>query len=250
MQYCHLLMTELNMRRPSYLIISVLSSLLVILFLHSFYVPGSKMDSAMTPPAQTTIKLPPPRLKSATSVEETLYKRRSVRDYKKEPLPLSVVGQLLWAAQGVTDPEGLRTAPSAGALYPLELYLVSGAVEELPAGVYHYLPDRHRLERVATGDKRKILAAAAGMQSAVHHGAAVMVVAADYSRTRVKYGERAPRYVHMEAGHAAQNVYLQAEALNTGTVVIGAFSDALVRQVLSLPKSEDPLYLMPLGKPD
>lgn len=198
---------------------------------------------------QTDIKLPRPRLKSEISIEEALHKRRSVRDFKKETLPLATIAQLLWAAQGITGNEGLRTAPSAGALYPLEVYLVSGAVEELPAGVYHYNPSGHRLKRVATGDKRKLLAAATGGQSAVSQGAAALVFTAVYERTSGKYGERATRYVHMEAGHAAQNVYLQAAALTTGTVVIGAFSDLLVKQVLSLPRGEEPLYLMPVGMP-
>lgn len=202
----------------------------------------------MTPAIQRDIKLPGPRLTSETAIEEALYKRRSAREYKKESLSLTCVAQLLWAAQGITDKGGMRTAPSAGALYPLEVYLVIGAVDGLPAGVYHYHPSGHRLERVTTGDKRALLAAAAGMQSAVSHGAAVLVIAADYNRTQVKYGQRATRYVHMEAGHVAQNVYLQSVALNVRTVAIGAFSDGLVKQVLSLPKNEEPLYLMPLGK--
>lgn len=197
---------------------------------------------------ETDIKLPPPRLKSGTSVEEALKKRRSARSFKKDPLTLPTVAQLLWAAQGVTNAEGKRTAPSAGALYPLELYLICGAVESLPAGVYHYRPETHTLELVEKGDKRKALYAAAGLQSAILGSVAVLAITANYQRTTVKYGERGFRYVHMEAGHAAENVYLQAVALNVGTVVIGAFSDRQVQQVLSLPGREQPLYLMPLGK--
>lgn len=237
----------MEMRHPSYVASGLLAVLLVILFLLMPYEPKSKKGSSMMESTQTDIKLPAPRLKGSTSLEKAISKRRSVREYSKEPLSLQTVAQLLWAAQGITGSEGGRTAPSAGALYPLEVYLVSGAVTDLPAGVYHYLPATHRLRRVASGDKRKLLAAAAGMQDAVMRGAAVLIIAADYERTRKKYGERATRYVHMEAGHVAQNVYLQAEALNTGTVVIGAFSDVLVRQVLSLSREEAPLYLMPLG---
>lgn len=236
------------MRRPSHTTICVCSSFLLLMLLVVPFTHESQTNSTMIPFVQTGIKLPKPRLKSETSIEEALYQRRSVREYRKEPLALATVGQLLWAAQGVTSNEGGRTAPSAGALYPLEVYLVSGAIEGIPAGVYHYQPAGHRLERVATGDKRKLLGAAAGRQSAGSHAAAVLVITAVYERTRVKYGDRAARYVAMEAGHAAQNVYLQAVALNTATVVIGAFSDGLVKRVLSLPENEEPLYLMPLGK--
>lgn len=236
------------MKRLPYLTIYLLGGLVLLMFIPMPYVPEPKTHSTMTTVVEIDIKLPPPRLTGETSIEEALFKRRSVRAYKKEMLSLTSVAQLLWASQGITDKGGMRTAPSAGALYPLEVYLVSGAVDGLPAGVYHYHPSGHRLERVTTGDKRAQLAAVAGMQNAVSHGAAVLVIAADNNRTRVKYGQRAARYVHMEAGHVAQNVYLQSVALNVKTVAIGAFNDGLVKQVLSLPKNEEPLYLMPLGK--
>jgi SagB-type dehydrogenase family enzyme len=198
---------------------------------------------------QMIISLPEPAYKSGTSVEEALLKRRSVRDYKKEPLQLKEISQLLWAAQGITSAEeGGRTAPSAGALYPLELYVVIGNINTLTPGVYHYRPPDHSLERIADGDKRKLLSAAALMQGAVNKNACVIVIAADYKRTTGKYFERGKRYVHMEAGHAAQNIYLQAVSLNIGTVVIGAFTDSLVKQIIHLPKNEEPLYLMPVGK--
>lgn len=195
------------------------------------------------------ILLPRPILKSSLSLEEALANRRSVRDFKKGSLNLAEVSQLLWAAQGITDQaEGGRTAPSAGALYPLEVYVVSGMIDSLDAGVYHYYPGDHSLEFITGGDKRKLLSAAALMQGAVQRAPAVLVFTAVYERTTVKYLERGRRYVHMEAGHAAQNVYLQAASLKLGTVVIGAFNDTLVRSILHLGRQESPLYLMPVGK--
>lgn len=227
----------------------------VIVFCVSFLVLGminkkknQKEKSQMETQIRQIISLPEPAHKSGTSIEETLLKRRSVRDYRKDPLELKEISQLLWAAQGITSEEGGRTAPSAGALYPLELYVVSGEIKTVPQGVYHYIPSDHSMELVTDGDKRKLLSAAALMQGSLQHAPAVIVIAAEYQRTTVKYMERGRRYVHMEAGHVAQNIYLQAVSLKLGTVCIGAFTDTLVRQILHLPKHEDPLYLMPVGK--
>lgn len=198
--------------------------------------------------ALETIKLPPPRHTGVISVEEALFKRRSIREFKKGSLRLSDVSQLLWAAQGISGNQGKRTAPSAGALYPLEVYILCADVESISDGIYHYQPTTHSIRTIDRGDKRRLLAAAALMQSAISNGSAVLVMAAKYQRTTAKYGERGKRYVHMEAGHAAQNVYLQAAALGLNTVTIGAFSDNLVKRVMRLPQDEVPLYLMPLGK--
>lgn len=194
------------------------------------------------------IRLPPPRSDGPLSVEAALRSRRSVRHYSPGPLSLAEVGQLLWAAQGVTSPEGLRTAPSAGALYPLEVYLAAGEVTELAAGVYKYRPADHTLALVAEGDVRFALQRAALDQSAVGEGAAAIVIAAVFQRTTRKYGERGIGYVHAEAGAAAENVYLQAEALGLGTVYIGAFYDDKVRAVLSLAPNEQPLVILPVGR--
>lgn len=199
--------------------------------------------------AQRRISLPPPRLKSDVSVEEALLYRRSHRSFAPSPLSLQEVAQLLWAAQGVTDKaSGFRTAPSAGALYPLEVYFVAGQVEGLLPGVYRYLPEEHALCEVLQGDRREELFRVALLQRWVKEAPGVLVFTAIYERTTRKYGERGIRYVHMEAGHAAQNVYLQAEALGLGTVVVGAFEDSGVQKVLGLPGNERPLYLMPVGK--
>lgn len=194
------------------------------------------------------IKLPLPRHKSAISVEEALLKRRSIREYTSAPLTLPEVSQLLWAGQGITDPRGLRTAPSAGATYPLETYLVVGKADGLGEGVYHYRPEGHKLVKIMEGDLRRELAIAALGQEWVKEAAINIVFAAEYERTTRRYGERGVRYVHMEVGHAAQNVYLQAVALDLGTVVIGAFYDDRVKKVLGLPKNEEPLYIMPVGR--
>jgi len=194
------------------------------------------------------ITLPEPRCDSDVSVEEALLKRRSVRNYADEALTLQEVSQLLWAAQGITDPSGKRTAPSAGALYPLEVYVVVGNVEDVAKGVYKYKPQQHELVRVLDGDQRETLSQAALDQPSVKQGAIDIVITAIYERTTGKYGDRGIRYVHMEAGHAAQNIYLQAVAMNLGMVVIGAFYDDQVKEALSLPENEEPLYIMPVGR--
>jgi SagB-type dehydrogenase family enzyme len=180
-------------------------------------------------------------------VEEALEQRRSIREFSRDGLELEDVSQLLWAAQGVTGRRGYRAAPSAGALYPLEIYVVAGDVAGLSPGVYRYRPDKHDLVLVADGDRRKPLASAALDQGWVRRAPAVLVIAGVYERTMAKYGERGRRYVHMEVGHAAQNVYLQATARGLGTVMVGAFDDDEVREVLGLPADHEPLGIMPVG---
>lgn len=194
------------------------------------------------------IKLPKVSYTSNISVEEALSKRMSIRDYSGGNLSIEEVSQLLWAAQGITSSWGGRTAPSAGALYPLELYLVVGDVEGLDKGVYKYKPGEHELEKVKDGDVRKELAEAAVGQEHVREAAIDIVFTAVYERTKAKYGERGIRYVHMEAGHAAQNVYLQAFSLDLGTVSVGAFIDDKVKKIVNAKKEEKPLYIMPVGR--
>lgn len=212
-------------------------------------VPPKVTDATLSPAAPTTtIKLPPPRYSSNVSVEESLLRRRSVREYSGDALTLAEVSQLLWAAQGVTSPPGMRTAPSAGALYPLELYVVAGQVTGLVPGVYKYRPVQHELMTVAEGDNRGQLAEAALGQNSVAQAPMDIVVAAVYQRTMPKYGERGVRYVHIEVGHAAQNVCLQATALGLGTVTVGAFHDDRVKSLLQMPVPEEPLYIIPVGR--
>ncbi len=196
--------------------------------------------------AADVVALPTPRLEGGMPLERALAERRSVREFAHGALTLPQVAQLLWAAQGVTA-DGLRAAPSAGALYPLELYLVAGEVRDLAPGVYRYLPTKHALQQLTAGDVRRPFCAAAAAQECVAAGAAVVVFSAVERRTTRKYGERGVRYVHIEVGHAAQNLALQAVALGLGSVTVGAFDDAAVARLLNLPKGETPLYLMPVG---
>lgn len=198
--------------------------------------------------AREAIPLPPPLFDSKISVEKAMRERRSIRKYKNLPITLADLSQLLWAAQGTSGIGGRRTAPSAGALYPLEVYVVVGNVTGLSVGIFSYDPQKHQLVWIAEGDAREKLSSAALRQPSIGNAAAVLIISGVYERTTSKYGERGVRYVHMEAGHAAQNVYLQAVSLSLGTVVIGAFNDEQVRTVLHLSGQVQPLYLMPVGK--
>jgi len=200
-------------------------------------------------PAATIMTLPAPATAGALSLEETLTRRRSVRSFTAAPRTLGQVSQILWAAQGGTYRGERRTAPSAGALYPLELYLVAGAVDGLAAGVYHYRQRDHALEQTVTGDLRRSLAVAAVDQSWIARAPAVLVITAVHRRTAGKYGPRAERYVAIEVGCAGENVYLQATSLGLGTTMVGAFQDDRVHQLLDLPADHRPMVLMPLGIP-
>lgn len=195
------------------------------------------------------IALPEPELEGHLTLEMSLRKRRSLRAFDGEAIPSSEIGQLLWAAQGVTDPAGLRTAPSAGALYPLELYVITSGSDGLPAGIYHYRSRRHSLETVETGDFRESFAAAALMQDWTARSAVIVVIAAAYTRTMRKYGERGRRYVAIEAGHSAQNIYLQAVALGRGATEVGAFNDNAIARLLRLPSDEEPVTSVAVGRP-
>jgi SagB-type dehydrogenase family enzyme len=194
------------------------------------------------------VKLPQPNLAGSVPLEQTLLSRRSIRTFSREPLTVDDLIQLLWAAQGVTHPQGYRTAPSAGALYPLELYAVVGHLVGLPSGLYHYSCREHALELKSGRDLRAELCRAALGQRPVERAPITFLMTAVYSRMTDKYGNRGVRYVDMEAGHAAQNLSLQAVALDLKAVVIGAFHDHEVKQVASLPADEEPLYLIPVGK--
>jgi len=195
-----------------------------------------------------TIALPEPRYDSDISVEEAILQRRSVRDYTDEALTLPELAQLLWAAQGLTRSSGKRAAPSAGATYPLEIYAVTGNVEGIANGIYRYKPHQNELVKVVDGEQREALAQATLDQQFIAQAAVNLVITAIYERTTQRYGERGIRYVHMEAGHAAQNVCLQAVALKLGTVVVGAFHDDQICEILKLPDNEVPLYIIPVGK--
>jgi SagB-type dehydrogenase family enzyme len=209
------------------------------------------VQSRPAPEAHNTtekIILPAPNYDGKVSVEQALLKRRSVREYKDKPLTLNEVSQLLWAAQGITEAEkGLRTAPSAGATYPIEVYVVIGNVGAVKQGAYKYAPGEHQLISVRQADVRAELAAALG-QARVGSAGVIIGFFAVYERTTAKFGEIGVRYVHMEVGHAAQNVYLQAAALSLGTGVIGSFPEEQVKKILNVPENEQLLYIMPVGR--
>lgn len=188
-----------------------------------------------------------PAVSQSEPLPQLLARRHSQRDYNLTPLTLTELAALLWAAQGRTPHDSSRTAPSAGALYPLELYCLVGAVTGLDAGVYHYRPALHALALHASGDRRVDLADAALDQDWFVTAPAILAFAAEFERTTRKYGERGVRYVQIEVGHAAQNVCLMVTALGCGCATVGAFDDEAVKAVLQLPPREVPLYLLPVG---
>ena len=196
--------------------------------------------------------LPKPAAQGGVSVEEAIASRRTRRSYSERPLPIENVSQLLWAAQGITGEDGvLRAAPSGGALYPLDVYVVVGkkAVDGLDAGVYRYLPGRHGLQRICEGDLRESMARAGLGQMWMAQAPVSFVVTAEYRRIEIKYGSRGRRYALIEAGHACQNISLQAEALGLASGIVGAFDDQRLAEVLHLPKDHEPLIVMPVGHP-
>ena len=200
---------------------------------------------------ETAIKLPPPNPKGKTSIEEAISKRRSVRRFSSQALSLTQLSQILWSAQGTTGIDGKRATPSAGATYPLEVFIIIGeqTVENMQAGIYHYEADKHSLSPHVKGDLRRKLAEAALEQGFIATCPVDIVVCALFSRTAFRYGRRGEKYVHMETGHVGQNVSLQAIALGLSTVMVGAFDDDGVRKVLQVEEQVKPLYIIPVGRP-
>lgn len=220
--------------------VKISSVILVIVLATLFFASKEDLVTAKI----KEIQLPQPVIKGRVSLEETISKRRSQRSFSKKELTQDEIGQLLWAAQGVTCKEGgynFRSAPSAGALYPMEIYALT------KNGLYRYIPQSHALEVLSESDLRSDLSAASLGQSSVSDAALDIVICAVYERVVPKYGERGIRYAHIESGHIAQNIHLQAVTLGLGSVPIGAFNDAQVKSVLDLPKDEEPLYIIPVG---
>ncbi|MBM3284230.1 SagB/ThcOx family dehydrogenase [Candidatus Gottesmanbacteria bacterium] len=222
--------------------------LVVIIYLFRSLKPKEKPMVIKTLSNGSAVILPEPKKDGETSVEKAIAGRRSIRNYKNEPLTLAEVAQILWAAQGITDGYGGRSVPSAGALYPLEVYIAIGNVKELAAGLYKYTPKDHGIIKISSQDIRKELAEAALGQEYIAEGAVDIVIAGVYKRTTQKYGDRGVQYVQMEAGHASQNIYLECESLGLGTVAVGAFIEEKVKKALNLPEEEFPLYIMPIGR--
>jgi SagB-type dehydrogenase family enzyme len=205
--------------------------------------------------ANNDIKLPKPALTGKLSVEAAMAAKKSVRDFTAAPLTEAQVSQLLWAANGNLPHDAVTGAttkviPSAGGLYPLEVYLVTGrnTVGKIPAGVYRYNPGNNSLQAVAAGDNRALLAHAALSQMWMAKAPALIVIGAVFQRTTVKYGNRGLQYIFMEAGSATQNLYLEAESLRLHAGAVGAFQDAQVSGVLKLPPNVSPLFIMAFGK--
>ena len=192
----------------------------------------------------------PQRLETGSALlQSCIRQRRSVRSFRDRSLTINDLGQLLWAAQGITEADGRRSVPSAGALYPLELYAVIGQVSGLAPGVYRYLATSDEIVLIAHGFQREKLAEAARGQEWISTAATVVCVAAVFARTTVRYGARGRGYVYMEAGHAAQNLMLEAVELGLGTTMVGAFNDETVSCLLHLSAEETPLCLLPVGVP-
>ena len=201
--------------------------------------------------AEALIKLPPPRLQSNTSVEQAISRRRSVRSYTSGPISLLQLSQILWSAQGITGNGRYRTVPSAGATYPLEVFVIAGeqTIENVEAGIYHYDAGNHSVQLNAKGDLRDRLAGAALNQGFIATAPLNIAICAIFSRTTSMYGKRGEGYVLMEAGHASQNISLQAISLELATVVVGAFDDKEVRRILGVGEHITPVYIITVGKP-
>ena len=189
------------------------------------------------------VSLPAPRMTGELSVEEAIRRRRSIREFRPEILGPDEVSQLLWAAQGVTGEQGYRAAPSAGAFYPLETYVLT------EDGLDHYEVEAHALRRVADGDLRAAVRAVSFDQACITSAPAVFAFTAVYERTCREYGGRGRMYVHMDVGHAAQNLLLQAETLGLAGVPVAAFDPEELARILVLPEAEEPVYLVPVGRP-
>jgi len=203
-----------------------------------------------TYPGAKMIKLPTPDYQGMP-VEDAIKKRRSVRSYSKKALTLPQLSQLLFAAQGITGNHyghDLRTAPSAGALYPMEVYLVVNNVGELSRGIYHYNVQKHALEVLKEGDFRREITKAGLGQDMLGEAQVTFILSVVFERTQRKYGDRSLRYIYMEAGHISQNISLQAVSLGLGSVCVGAFYDEQVNHLIGLDNNtESAIYLQAVG---
>ncbi len=230
----------------------IVFSLLLVFLAFLYFLTNNEENELNYMEKNDIIKIDLPEIKkdSQTSVEEALLSRRSHRSFLDEKLSISQISQLLWSAYGISEKDsGFKTAPSAGALYPLEIYIVVNKEnEDLDKGIYKYDNKNHKLLKVSSNLIKEELSQTALGQDAIGQAPVVLVIAGDYQVTTSRYGDRGHRYVYMEAGHVAQNVYLQAVSLDIGSVVIGAFNDSEVKNLLNLEEDEEAFYLMPIGK--
>ncbi len=198
-----------------------------------------------------SVSLPKPSSDGKVSLEKVIKERRTTRDFReKRTLSLNHLSQLLWAAQGITEPTmGRRSTPSGGALYPLDIYVLVGenGVEKMDAGVYHYSPKEHSISMISKGDRRREISTVSLSQMWMAKAPVIFIITAEYKRITGKYGERGVRYALIEVGHAGQNLFLEAEALGLGAGIVGAFNDLEVSKVADLPSKHEPILLMPVG---
>ncbi len=226
--------------------IKVVILILFLIFFHLLFITGNDKNKKTI--MENEIILPSPVKEGGISVEEALSRRRSIRDYSDKELTTEEISQILWSAQGITDLSGKRTTPSAGALYPLEVYIFIRKGEGVKGGLYKYNPEGHKLSIVSNEDISENLAKAALNQSFIKEASAVLIVSAFLKKTTDRYGERGIQYVYIEAGHLSQNVYLQAESLNLLTVAVGAFNEEDIKEIVKMERKETPIYIMPIGK--
>lgn len=229
------------------IIVFILPLVILAGVLTYFYYQQSNIKDENMSNNATIIQLPQPLYQGQLSIEEAINRRKSIRDYSNQPLTLIEVSQLLWAAQGKNQ-EGSKVAPSAGALYSIEIYVVAKNVEGLVAGIYHYLSEDHALEVHQNTQIDQDLKKAAYDQSYVEEAPVKIIISGIFARTTKKYGERGIQYVYQESGHIAQNIYLQAESLGLGTVVVGGFDQKKVDNLFNFKEGQQTLYIMPVGK--
>jgi SagB-type dehydrogenase family enzyme len=212
--------------------------------------PSTLLAAPQSPasPGSASISLPKPDLQGKMTLNQALATRRSVREYAAGPLTLGQVSQILWAAHGITGPNGKRTTPSARAVYPLQVWFVANDVTGLAPGIYRYVPEAHALATVSAGDHRAAITAAASGQKSVETAAGVVIVVGDSVLAAEKFHGRTLAWLGMEAGFVVQDVYLETTALGLGTVMVGGFQDAAARQTLALPENLVPLGFMPIGR--
>jgi len=222
-------------------------------------IPGHKLDFSAQPdlykeyPQAGKIELPAFEPARAMSLDQTLRQRKSIRDFQAKPISKGQLAYLLWASTGIQRVEQgyeFRTAPSAGALYPIETYVVVNNVKSLEAGVYHYAIRSHQLEQLQQRDLRQQIAAAALGQGMCATAAAVFIWTAVFERCKWKYGQRAYRYIYLDAGHIAENLALAAVSLNLGTCEIGALYDDHVNAIIGIDGTQESTICMAaLGVP-
>lgn len=218
------------------------------MFIRTLLLTLTAFASCSGNPENTIIQLPDMEQDSGITLVETIDARRSVRNFTEDSITLPELARILHSAQGITSERGFRAAPSAGATYPLSVFVIAENVDDLEPGIYRFLPRENTLMTVKTGNFLHDLALASLGQRCISSAPAAIAIAADYSITTSVYGDRGVMYVNMEAGHVSQNIYLQCTAIELGTVAVGAFIDMEVADLLNLEENEIPLYIMPVGR--